>query len=364
MSEYYDYDDYDEVIRANEERKKKAARLKRKRQAQLRRIKRNILSCVIFVALTVLIIQFARHIIPDIHAQRELKQNAVLADMGDYDDVITVVQEKPEFKYALKSVSYKEISDTDIQSPYIALLDVTDNEFIAGKQLNTRIYPASMTKVMTLIIAVENITDLNETYKFGFDELNYLYVQQASVAGFSVDEEVKASDLLYGLILPSGADAAYGIAKLTAGSEEAFVELMNKKCEELGLKNTHFCNPSGLHDENQYTTPAEMALIMKYAMSNEECVKILSTYQHTTEATPQHPEGILLTSTMFSRMYGNEVEGVSIKAGKTGYTDQAHNFLVNSAEKNGKEYITVMAAAGNRWYVIFDGFKILERYLP
>ena len=256
------------------------------------------------------------------------------------------------------------MADTDIQSPYVALLDVTNNEFIAGRQINTRIYPASMTKVMSLIVAVENIDDMNKTYKFGFDELNNLYVQQASVAGFSVDEEVAANDLLYGLILPSGADAAGAIAKITAGTEEAFVELMNKKCEELGLKNTHFCNPSGLHDENQYTTPAEMALIMKYAMSNELCAKVLGTYQYTTAATPQHPQGIQLTSTMFSRMYGNEVEGVSIKAGKTGYTDQAHNCLVNYAEKDGKEYITVMAAAGNRWYVIFDGFKIFERYLP
>ncbi len=361
MNEYYDYD---EALKVNQERKRKASALKRKRQAQIRLIKRNILCAVILVALTLIVIQFLRHIVPDISRQNELKQEMVLADTGNYDDVITVVQEKPTFRYALKSVMYKEMTDTDIQSPYIALLDVTDNEFIAGKQINTRIYPASMTKVMSLIIAVENIKDLNETYKFGFDELNYLYIEQASVAGFSVDEEVKAKDLLYGLVLPSGADAAYGIARLAAGSQEAFVELMNEKCDELGLKNTHFCNPSGLHDENQYTTPAEMALIMKYAMSNEECAKVLGTYQYTTEATPQHPQGISLTSTMFSRMYGNEVEGVTIKAGKTGYTDQAHNCLVNYAVKGDKEYVTVMAAAGNRWYVIFDGFKILERYLP
>lgn len=361
MNEYYDYD---EALKVNRERKRKAAALKRKRQAQIRLIKRNILCAVILVALTLLVIQFLRHIVPDISRRNELKQEMVLADTGNYDDVITVVQEKPTFRYALKSVMYKEMTDTDIQSPYIALLDATDNEFIAGKQINTRIYPASMTKVMSLIIAVENIKDLNETYKFGFDELNYLYIEQASVAGFSVDEEVKAKDLLYGLVLPSGADAAYGIARLAAGSQEAFVELMNEKCDELGLKNTHFCNPSGLHDENQYTTPAEMALIMKYAMSNEECAKVLETYQYTTEATPQHPQGISLTSTMFSRMYGNEVEGVTIKAGKTGYTDQAHNCLVNYAVKGDKEYVTVMAAAGNRWYVIFDGFKILERYLP
>ena len=153
MNEYYDYG---EALKVNQERKRKAAALKRKRQAQIRLIKRNILCAVILVALTLIVIQFLRHIVPDISRQNELKQEMVLADTGNYDDVITVVQEKPAFRYALKSVMYKEMTDTDIQSPYIALLDVTDNEFIAGKQINTRIYPASMTKVMSLIIAVEN----------------------------------------------------------------------------------------------------------------------------------------------------------------------------------------------------------------
>ena len=199
MSEYYDYD---EAVRANEARRRKAARLRRKRKARIRLIKRNILRGIVLVVLTLLVVQFAKHIIPDIQSRRELKQNAVSADTGTYDDVITVVQEKPVFQYALKSVNYKEMADTDIQAPYVALLDVTNNEFIAGRQINTRIYPASMTKVMSLIVAVENIDDMNKTYKFGFDELNNLYVQQASVAGFSVDEEIAANDLLYGLILP------------------------------------------------------------------------------------------------------------------------------------------------------------------
>lgn len=360
MNNYYDYD---EAVRANAARKRKAAAIRRKRKARIRLVKRTIASVLVLSLIIFAGVSFVKYIIPDIKNYRELKQNSVYVD-NNANDEITVERQASSFRYAGKSLSYKEMADSDIMSPSVALLDVTDNEFIAGKQLETKIYPASMTKVMSLIIAVENIDDLNKTYKFGYDELNYLYVQQASVAGFLVDEEVTANDLLYGLVLPSGADAAYGIAQLAAGSEQHFVELMNEKCIELGLINTHFCNPSGLHDENQYTTPAEMALIMKYAMSNETCAKVLGTYQYTTAATPQHPQGIQLTSTMFSRMYGNEVAGVDIKAGKTGYTDEAHNCLVNYATKGDKDYITVMAAAGNRWYVIFDSFKILERYLP
>ena len=326
MSEYLDYD---EAVRANRARKKKAMAMKRKRQAQIRLIKRNLFAAILLLVISVVVTKSVKAI--SSHADDgNAQQQAVLTDNVIEDNNITVIQQEPVFKYAAKSPDYKEMLDGDIQSPYVALLDVTNNQLIAGKQADTRIYPASMTKVMSLIIAVENIQDLNKTYRFGFEELNNLYIQQASVAGFSVDEEVTANDLLYGLALPSGADAAYG----------------------------------GLHDVNQYTTPAEMAMIMEYAMSNEVCAKVLGTYQYTTASTPQHPEGIHLTSTMFSRMVGNEVPGVTIKAGKTGYTDEAHNCLVNFAEKDGKEYVTVMAAAGNRWYVIFDGFKIYERYLP
>lgn len=239
MSEYLDYD---EAVRANRARKKKAMAMKRKRQAQIRLIKRNLFAAILLLVISVVVTKSVKAIssrADDSNAQ----QQAVLTDNVIEDNNITVIQQEPVFKCAAKSPDYKEMLDGDIQSPYVALLDVTNNQLIAGKQADTRIYPASMTKVMSLIIAVENIQDLNKTYRFGFEELNNLYIQQASVAGFSVDEEVTANDLLYGLALPSGADAAYGIAQITAGSEEEFVKLMNEKCEEMGLKNTHFCNP-------------------------------------------------------------------------------------------------------------------------
>lgn len=105
-------------------------------------------------------------------------------------------------------------------------------------------------------------------------------------------------------------------------------------------------------------TPSEMAMIMKYAMDNSECAKVLSTFQYTTEKTTQHPDGILLTNTMFSRMYGTEVEGVTITAGKTGYTDEALNCLVSYAVKGDKSYICVTSHAHNKWHCVFDSFEI------
>ncbi len=246
----------------------------------------------------------------------------------------------------------------------ITLLDVNNNKIIAGREAESRIYPASMTKVMSLIVAVENVKDVTKMYQFTNKLLYPLYNAQASVAGFGTNEIVPVSDLFYGMILPSGADAAAALAEIVAGSEEQFAVLMNKKCEELGLKNTHFVNSTGLYDDEQYTTPSEMAMIMKYAMDNSECAKVLSTFQYTTEKTTQHPDGILLTNTMFSRMYGTEVEGVTITAGKTGYTDEALNCLVSYAVKADKSYICVTSHAHNKWHCVFDSFEIYGNYLP
>lgn len=121
---------------------------------------------------------------------------------------------------------------------------------------------------------------------------------------------------MYGIALPSGADATTAIAIYLCGSEDEFVKLMNRKVEELGLKNTHFTNASGLYDPNHYSTATDIAMLMSAVMENDTCREILGTYQYTTTATEQHPEGILLESTMYSRMYGNEVTGISIDAGK------------------------------------------------
>ena len=145
----------------------------------------------------------------------------------------------------------------------MALLDVENNCIIAGKNKDARIYPASMTKVMTLIVAVEHLQDLSQTFTMTADIVDPLFREGASRAGFEAGDTVNMEDMLYGLILPSGADAAVGLAIMTAGSEDNFAVLMNEKCEELGLQNTHFMNASGLHNENQYTTPVEMAMIVR-----------------------------------------------------------------------------------------------------
>ncbi len=260
----------------------------------------------------------------------------------------------------------EDFSLDDVTAHNALLIDADTFEILGRRQHVQKMYPASMTKVMTLLVAAEHLNegDMDKTYTMTYDLLHPLVMDNASRVGFEIDETVTVKDMLYGLILPSGADAAVGLAEYIAGSEDAFVELMNEKAEEMGLYSTHFMNVTGLHDKDHYTNCIEMAMIMRAAMDNDLCREILSTYTYTTSSTEQHPEGIVIYSTMFGRMYGNEVENVTIIAGKTGYTDEAHHCLVSYAEKGSKNYICVLAGESDRWAAVYSTFNAYGKYLP
>ncbi len=257
------------------------------------------------------------------------------------------------------------VSLTDqISSSYGVLISLSDQIILAEKLANAKMNPASMTKVMSLIVAYEHIENLSDTVTVTSTIIDPLYREEASLAGFAPGEAVSLLDLLYGMILPSGAEASVALAEYVAGSEENFVSLMNEKAAEIGLKNTHFTNCTGLHGTEHYSTAVEMAMILAYAMEYETCAKILSTYQHTTAPTEKHPEGILLESTMFSRMYGDEPDGVTIFAGKTGYTNEAHHCLMSYAKDDatGEAYIFVSADCTEKFGPIFDAIKVYSDY--
>ena len=264
--------------------------------------------------------------------------------------------------YAIKTDDTLKLTD-EIASDYAIMIDLGNNTVVAEKGGDEMIYPASMTKVMTLIVAYENCKNLDDTFTMTAEITDPLFKEGASVAGFSVGEEVTIRDLLYGAILPSGADATDALAIYTAGSIEKFVAMMNKKVLQLGLSNTHFSNPSGLHDKNHYSTPHEMALIFEYAMKIDGCREILSTYKYTTALTDKHPDGILLTSTMFSRMKGDESGVAEIIAGKTGYTNEGLHCLVSLGKRNGtgKEYVLVTAHAAATYDPIYDCINLYKK---
>ena len=253
----------------------------------------------------------------------------------------------------------------NIQSEYGVVIDADTGEIIYQKNATAKIYPASLTKILTLLVAVENIKDLNDTFRMTSEIIDPHYREGASMAGFAPEEMVSIRDLLYGAVLPSGADATTALGIYIAGTEEAFADLMNQKAKELGITTAHFCNTSGLHDNNHYCTVTDMAIILKAAMDNETCCEILSTYQYTTAASPQNPEGILLTSTMFSRMTGEEPEGATILGGKTGFTDQSGNCLASFGKNDaGRNVIMVTTKAPGMWKSVFDHIHTYSTLAP
>lgn len=261
--------------------------------------------------------------------------------------------------YPSFSENAKQLTNANIYSDYAVLLDVETNQILAYRGAELRMNPASMTKLMTLLVAVENISDYNATYTITYDMISHLIEQEAARAGFEDQETVTITDLLYGMILPSGADATVALVEYVAKTEENFVNLMNDKAAELGMTHTHFCNATGLYDEKHYSTAVDLAMLMKEVMKNDICRKILGTVEYKTTSTQQHPGGILLQSTAFSRMYGSEVKGITIIGAKTGFHDQARQCLASYAKAvDGKEYVLITGHAPTDMDTIWDAFAI------
>ena len=294
------------------------------------------------------------------YPKREALETEVTETVATTEPTTEAPTEPPPIVSYPENAESFQLLDTQLDSAHCFLMDCESNEVLALKgSADEHIYPASMTKLMTLAIACEHIEDMDATFTFTEDMLAPLYEQSASMAGFQAGETVTMRDLLYGAALPSGADGTVGLAIATAGTEEAFVQWMNDKVAELGLVNTHFVNTSGLHDENHYSTVTDIALIMEYCLTIDACREVISAPNYTTTQTEQHPQGIFLTSTMFNKMYGNEVQGITIKGGKTGYTDEAGQCLASYAETpNGHRYIAVTSFGGTKWHPVFDSFKL------
>ena len=255
--------------------------------------------------------------------------------------------------------------DPAIDAGYGIMIERSTGHIVAQRDPNERVYPASLTKIMTLIVAVENCESLDDSITFTHEIIYPFYKAGASMAGFENGETVTLRDMLYGLILPSGADAAEGICRVVGGDDAGFVRLMNAKVGELGLKNTHFANASGLHDPEQYSTCTELAIILDYAIQDPTCREVLSAYKYTTAATEQHPEGIELTSDLQARMEGGESGVARIIGGKTGFVNESRYCLATfaKADADGREYIIVTCLGSGRWKPIFDHINICKKYI-
>jgi len=268
------------------------------------------------------------------------------------------------------SVPYPEYTDKSaaltLESDYGVLVDLESATVIASKNADERIYPASITKLLTVILAYEACPDLDAEYTFDdYSLFTKLYEANASRAGFYYNETVTVRDLMYATLLPSGGDGALAIADYVAGSERMFAILMNEKAESLGLDSTHFVSATGLHDDNHYSTCRDLSVLMRYAISIPEIRNILSAESYTTTKNSYHPYGIDLKSVVFSRLSKDSVEGISIQGGKTGFTLEAMNCLSTFASAEGEaepEYILITTHGNGNYVPVNDAFKVYEEF--
>lgn len=254
----------------------------------------------------------------------------------------------------------------EFSSEYAILVDLYSQNILAQKSANVRVNPASMTKILTVLVAaehLENLSDLDDIFTITLNITDYAYVHDCSSVGFAENERVTVEDLFYGAILPSGADAALGLAVYVAGSHEAFVELMNEKLKELELSDTaHMTNCVGLYDAEHYCTTYDMAMIMEAAMNNELCRKVMSAHTYTTSSTIQHPDGIEL-SNWFLRRIEDKDTGGEVLCAKTGYVLQSGNCAASYAiDHAGKEYICVTVNAHSNWRCIYDHVELYKQF--
>ncbi|MCM1566167.1 MAG: D-alanyl-D-alanine carboxypeptidase [Dehalobacter sp.] len=237
------------------------------------------------------------------------------------------------------------ISFDKLNSPNAILIRLKDHTIMMQKNSEEKIYPASLTKMMTAIVAIENLPDLKEEIKLTNSTFQGLYEADASMAGFQPGEQVRAIDLLYGVMLPSGAECCIGLADQVAGSEQNFVKIMNQKAAGLGMDNTHFENAIGLHNENHYTTVKDLAILLSYALQNDTFREIFTSSRHSTQPTNKHPGGITFYNTMFEDFNNQSIIGGEILGGKTGYTDEAGLCLASLAKVGKQEYVLISAGA-------------------
>lgn len=239
-----------------------------------------------------------------------------------------------------------EINSTDlaIYSSGAVLMDYQTGKILMQKDMNKKLYPASTTKILTAIIAIEN---LNLTDSLTASKSAVMAIPSGySNAGIKAGEVLSVSDLLDMFLIHSANEIGYIFGEQISGSIEKFADLMNQKAIEIGCTNTHFTNPSGIHDINHYSTAYDMALIARYCMNNETFKNIVNKKNCKVSATELYPQerfykntNSLLDSSN-KRYYYEYATGI-----KTGFTTQAKNCLIASASKDGLNLIAVMLGA-------------------
>ena len=264
----------------------------------------------------------------------------------------------------LNTYSYADGDELALSGESAILIDFNSGDILYEKNIHQKLYPASTTKIMTAILAIEyGMMDDIVTV-----DPEIISLTKGSHIALDYDEQMSFENLINALMIASANDAALSLAKHVSGSIQGFINMMNEKAKELGALNTNFVNPNGLHDDNHYSTAYDLSLIAQYAMSNETFREFASKSSHTIEPTNKKDEPRYLYSTN-EFFYGNNkinLNGQSIPiqydgviCGKTGYTSNAGNCLVTLAEKNGQYLLSVVLKSDGK-EVYADTHKLLN----
>ncbi|MBQ0037889.1 MAG: D-alanyl-D-alanine carboxypeptidase [Clostridiales bacterium] len=328
-----------------------AARKKRQRQQRRRRL----LLLLLFLALltTAAVIYFSRGTAPVSDTAPAPKE---------------APEETPETPH-VPALTVTRTADTaapgkTITSTSAILLDADSGTVLAEKAADKVIHPASMTKILTLLVAAEHITDPEDTFSIPIEITDFCYQNECSAVGWLVGDTPTVRDLLYGTILPSGADAALALARYVSGSEEAFVALMNDKLRQWGISDTaHFTNCIGLYDPDHHCTVEDMALILHHALENDLCRQVLSTRIYTTSPTKENPAGIELSNWFLRRIEDKDTGGVAVTAAKTGFVQEAGSCAASYGERaDGGHWLCVTCNADSAWAAIYDHVALYSTY--
>lgn len=256
------------------------------------------------------------------------------------------------------NVQAEDETSINLDAASAILIDATSGTVLYSKNADKKMYPASITKILTGFLVLKNNINFDDLCTVSKDAIDTIDRTSSHIA-LDYNEEVKVKDLMYAMLLQSANDASNVLAEKVAKDNAIFVEMMNKAVQEMGLTNTHFTNPHGLQDEDHYTTASDMATIMRYAIQDDKFKEIISTVSYTAEATNKQSE---------QRVFANGNKMIKkgeyfyeyATGGKTGWTEYSGYTFVGTAKKDGTELICVLLSNSDEKYRYSDALKLFE----
>lgn len=241
-----------------------------------------------------------------------------------------------------------QVSGFEITAEGAMLVSLDTGEVIFSKNETKKLYPASLTKLLVATVVLENTADIdNDTVTYTKAANDAILGTGSSVIGLKIGEEMNMRDALHALLISSGGDMAYAIAEHTGGSTANFMQMMNETAQKIGMKNSHFGNPVGLHDENTYTTPYDIYLLAKYALQFDVIVDITSKIRYTLPATNMAKARNIATTNFLTDPATNYYYKYA-KGMKTGFTDEAGRCVVSTASYAGYNYLCIIMNCQNK----------------